>query len=57
MQDAIVRIRQILQQGSHRWDCLRKRHEWIKVDRYMGHDIGMNRDRCKHCRATNEWLG
>jgi hypothetical protein len=57
MQDVIAWLRQILQLANHRWDCLRGRHEWIKVDRYIGHDVGMNRDRCKHCQAIDEWLG
>lgn len=56
MQYAIALFRKILQRSRHRWDCFRGRHEMVEVDRYIGHDIGMNKDHCRHCDATDEWL-
>lgn len=50
-------LRQILNALHLKWECFRGRHAWVEVERYMGHDIGSNTDRCKHCPKTKKWLG
>lgn len=39
------------------WACFNGRHDWVEVKRYRGYEYGLNKDRCKHCNGTREWLG
>jgi hypothetical protein len=40
-----------------RWACFWGNHEWYRVERYAGNDIGWNEDRREHCGKSNKWVG